>query len=231
LRIRRQNLIRVPKLAISLPKLGGARAAKLAKVFTGFLVLLGLAGYLTVRIQATPVYTVVSQVPELPIAIVFGAGIDSQVLQDRVQTAISLYKSGKISKILMTGDNAHTNYDEPNAMKLLAVKAGIPVRDVVCDYAGFRTYDSLYRARDIFGVRQATLVTQGFHLPRAMFVARQLGLTVVGIDASLHSYGFDQCWLELREIAAIQTAWFDLLSHRKPKFLGKKEPIFAEPDV
>jgi len=212
-------------------KLRKSDAATIAKVLEGAIALVALLLYATVRIQAMPVYQKVSQVPQLPVAIVFGAGIGTQVLADRVQVAASLYKLGKISKILMTGDNSQLSYDEPNAMKTLAVRAGIPAKDIVCDYAGFRTYDSLYRARNIFDVHYAALVTQGFHLPRAMFIARQLGLTVVGIDASLHSYGFDQCWFELREVAAIETAWVDVLIHRRPKFLGKREPIFAAPEA
>jgi SanA protein len=170
-------------------------------------------------------------VPNMPVAIVFGAGIGTPILADRVATAISLYKNGKISKILMTGDNGHLNYDEPYAMKSLAVAAGVPAKDVVCDYAGFRTYDSLYRAHDIFDVQKAVLVTQKFHLPRAIFIAKHLGLSVIGMDASLRSYGFEQCWYELREILASEYAWLDVITQRKPKFLGKKESLFASGDL
>jgi SanA protein len=140
---------------------------------------------------------------------------------------VQLYKCGKVQKLLMTGDNSQLNYDEPEAMKAAAVAAGVPARDVVCDYAGFRTYDSLYRARDVFDVHQAVLVTQAYHLPRAIFLARRLGLTVVGMDAALRDYGASQSWFNLRELAAVETAWLDVLTHRKPKFLGKKEPLFV----
>lgn len=184
--------------------------------------------YLKVRREAFPLYQAVNQVPQMPVAIVFGAGVGTVVLSDRVQTAVSLYKSGKVKKILMTGDNGHAEYDEPRAMRLLAMASGIPSQDITCDYAGFRTYDSLYRALNVFDVRNAILVSQAFHLPRAMYIARELGLSVVGIDASRHSYGIEQCFYELREIAAIETAWLDLLIQRKPRFLGKKEPIFSD---
>jgi len=167
----------------------------------------------------------------MPVAIVFGAGIGTPILTDRVSTAVSLYKGGKISKILMTGDNGHLNYDEPYAMKSLAVAAGVPKKDVVCDYAGFRTYDSLYRARDIFDIRNAILVTQGFHLPRAIFIAKNLGLSVIGINAALRSYGLEQYLYELREILASEYAWLDVTTQRKPKFLGKKESLFADNDA
>ncbi len=181
--------------------------------------------YFNVRQQASPLYRAIGDVPKMPVAIVFGAGVGTTILTDRVQTAVSLYKNGKVRKILMSGDNGHVDYDEPKAMKTLAVAQGVPFADVVCDYAGFRTYDSLYRARNIFDVRQAILVTQAFHLPRAMYIARHLGLSVVGIDAARHSYGFEQYFYELREIAAIETACFDVFTQRKPKFLGKKESL------
>lgn len=184
--------------------------------------------YFVVRDQSDSIYISVQDVPPEPVAIVFGAGIGTPVLSDRVATAVKLYNSGKVKKILMTGDNGHANYDEPNAMKALAIVAGVPARDIVCDYAGFRTYDSLYRARDIFDVHQAILVTQGFHLPRAIFIAKSLGMSVIGIDASLHSYGGEETLYELREIVASECAWLDVSMHKRPRFLGKKESVFIE---
>ena len=186
---------------------------------------LALFAYIDLRYQANPIYHNIHDVPEMPVAIVFGAGIGTPVLADRVATAVSLHRQGKVRKILMTGDNSHTNYDEPEAMKASAIAAGIPKEDIACDYAGFRTYDSLYRARNIFDVKKAVLVTQGFHLPRAIFIAKHLGLSVVGIDAGLRSYGSEQYWYSLREIVASEYAWLDVLTQRKPKFLGKKETL------
>lgn len=193
-------------------------------VVAGFLVVAGLM-YADVQMSGKPIYHNASDIPQMPVAIVFGAGIDTPELKDRVETAVELYKCGKVQKLLMTGDNGRSDYDEPQAMKARAVKAGIPSQDVVCDYAGFRTYDSLYRARDIFDVQRAILVTQAYHLPRAIFIARRLGLTVVGMDAAIRDYGA-QSWFDLREVAAVEKAWFDVLTQHKPKFLGKKEPLF-----
>ncbi len=187
------------------------------------LVVIGLFIYLDIRNQGVPVYHTIGEVPEAPVAIVFGAGIGSPVLRDRVQTAVDLYKSGKVRKILMTGDNSHSDYNEPNAMRSLAIASGVSNADIACDCAGFRTYDSLYRARNIFDVTQAVLVTQAFHQPRAIYIAKHLGMSVVGIDASRQSYGVEQCFFELREVVATEAAWLDVLTHRKPKFLGKKE--------
>jgi SanA protein len=187
--------------------------------------LLGCTIYAQVQRQGQPIYRSVARVPAAPVAIVFGAGIANAVIDDRVMTAVELYKAGKVRKLLMTGDNGRTDYDEPDAMRATAVAAGVPAGDVVCDYAGFRTYDSLYRARDIFGVHQAVLVTQGYHLPRALYLGRQLGLSVVGLDAARRQYG-DQRWFDLREVGAVETAWLDVHLHRKPKYLGKRVALF-----
>ena len=162
-----------------------------------------------------------SAAPIRPVAIVFGAA--GAVLTDRVQTGVELYKAGKVRKLLMTGDNSRDDYNEPDAMRSIALSLGVPSSDIVCDFAGFRTYDSLYRARDIFGVRYAILVTQGYHLPRALFLGQKLGLDVVGVDAAKRRYA-GQAGFNLREFAAIQVAWWQaVVTHPRPKYLGKPE--------
>ena len=196
-------------------------------IVVGMLISIGMS-YFVVRNQSDLIYKNIAAVPFMPVAIVFGAGIGTPILADRVATAVSLYKTGKVHKLLMTGDNGHTNYDEPDAMKALAITAGVPPKDIVCDFAGFRTYDSLYRAHNIFAVQKAILVTQDFHLPRAIFIAKKLGISVVGVNAALRSYGVEEYWYKLREIVASEYAWFDILTQRKPKFLGKKEVLFAD---
>ena len=185
-----------------------------------------------VRRAGTPIYPDAAACPTRPVAIVFGAGYSprglSAMLQDRVQTGVDLYQAGKVRKLLMTGDNGHFGYNEPDVMKGYAVRQGVPAADVVCDYAGFRTYDSLYRARDIFGVRQAILVSQRYHLPRALFVARHLGLTVIGVAADRRVYR-EQTRDNLREVFSVQKAWWDAyLLHPRPAYLGKPEPLLAE---
>jgi SanA protein len=209
-------------LSVSLRRLRRHIPAYCAMAAT-VLVVVGLLIYLDIRKQGVPVYHTIGEVPEAPVAIVFGAGIGSAVLADRVKTAVDLYKSGKVRKILMTGDNSHVDYNEPNAMRSLAVASGVANADIACDCAGFRTYDSLYRARNIFDVTQAVLVTQAFHQPRAIYIAKHLGISVVGIDAARQSYGIEQCFFELREVVATEAAWLDVFTRRKPKFLGKKE--------
>ena len=129
--------------------------------------------------------------------------------------------------MLLTGDNSRDDYNEPEQMREMALADGVPDKDIVVDDAGFRTYDSLYRARDIFGVHQAILVTQRYHLPRALFLGRHLGMNVVGMDATRRSY-VGQSWFNVREVLAVETAWLDINTHRRPKFLGRREPIFRE---
>ena len=111
-----------------------------------------------------------------PVVIVFGAGLrrdgtPTTVLRDRVETAAELYRQGKVEKLLMSGDNRFVDYNEPEAMRQYALQLGIPDEDIVLDYAGRRTYDTCYRAGAIFGVKKVILVTQLFHLPRAIYLA------------------------------------------------------------
>jgi len=198
------------------------------RVFWGLLTALGLGLaliLLNVHSYDRLICPNVAAAPTRPVAIVFGAV--SVVVTDRVATGVELYKAGKVRKLLLTGDNSRDGYNEPAAMKQEALAMGVPAQDIVCDYAGFRTYDSLYRARDIFGVRSAILVTQGYHLPRALFLGRRMGLDVVGVDAAKRAYG-GQLGFDLREIAATEVAWVQAtVTHPRPKFLGKPEPLFV----
>ena len=123
-----------------------------------------------------------------PVAIVFGAGVRpdgrlSPMLQHRMDTAISLYRSGAVRKLLVSGDNSTAQYNEPGRMYDYAVAQGVQPADVVRDFAGRRTYDTCYRAKEIFGVTEAILVTQRFHLPRALFTCRSFGIDAVGLAA------------------------------------------------
>ena len=188
-------------------------------------VLSGALIYLNVRSYGGLICPDVAAAPTRPVAIVFGAAGD--ILTDRVATGVELYKAGKVRKLMMTGDNSRDGYNEPETMMEEALAMGVPARDIVCDYAGFRTYDSLYRARDIFGVRSAVLVTQGYHLPRALFIGRKLGLDVIGVDAAKRDY-VGQFGFDLREIGATEIAWVQAtVTHPRPKFLGKPEPLFV----
>ncbi len=142
------------------------------------------------------------------------------MLADRVDAAVQLFEEGKVSRILMTGDNSSVGYNEVAAMKGRAVSAGVPPDRVNLDYAGFRTYDSCYRAKAIFGVQQAILVTQRYHLPRALFLARSFGIDAEGLAAGLDHYPHQEFY-DLRELAALTWSWYEVnFTHPSPKYLG-----------
>ena len=175
------------------------------------------------------IYTDVASVPSEPVALVFGGGIYadgtlSPMLQDRVDTAIQLYKAGKVRKLLVSGDNRFLEYDEPGRMYDYAVAHGVPGTDVVRDYAGRRTYDTCYRAGAIFGVQRAILITQRFHLYRAMYTCAGLGLDVVGLAADRRAYG-NEPYYWLRDAAATLAAWFDVTILHPEPVLGDKIDI------
>ncbi|PWH14260.1 MAG: hypothetical protein DDG60_08240 [Anaerolineae bacterium] len=174
-----------------------------------------------------------SEIPPRPVVIVFGAGLTrsgeaTPVLRDRIQTAARLYFAGKAQKLLMTGDNSTIHYNEPEAMRRYALSLGVPADDIVLDYAGRRTYDSCYRARAIFGVRQAILVTQDFHLPRALYLCNMLGVDGVGVVADNFRYRrMSLLFWNVRELAATLTALIDVHFTRPLPILGEPEPIFS----
>ena len=171
----------------------------------------------------------IEMVPSRKVAIVYGAGITIDgrpmaALADRVWTAAELYKAGKVQKLLMSGDNRYIEYNEPEAMRQYALAQGVPDEDIVLDYAGRRTYDTCYRAGHIFGVEEAILVTQWFHLDRALYICDKLGIDAVGVAADRRDYQSARYWW-VREVAAVSRAWLDLnLLHPTP-VLGEKLPI------
>jgi len=170
--------------------------------------------------------------PAAPAALVFGAGYWpsgalSDVLRDRLDAAIELYEAGVVEKLLFSGDNRFEDYNEPAKMQEYALQQGIPVEDIVLDFAGRRTYDSCYRARDIFQVDDLILVTQRYHLPRALDTCRGLGLDVVGYAADRTPYVHIR-WYQLREIPALWRAWLDTYILHTVPVLGDPLPIFPE---
>ena len=175
-------------------------------------------------------------VPTRPVAIIFGAevyddGTPSQMLADRVAAGAKLYREGKVKALLLTGDNHVSTYNEPEAMRHYAMQLGVPFPAIVLDYAGFRTYDSCYRARDIFKVDKAILVSQQFHLDRALLICNRLGINSVGVAADVlrpEGYSLDSLLRsQVREFPSTALSVVDLLIGTKPTFLGQPLPIFG----
>ncbi len=166
----------------------------------------------------------------VPGARVYKDGRLSHMLEDRVVSAAQLYKEGKIRKILLTGDHGNKDYDEVKAMRLYLRRLRVPESAIFLDHAGFTTYDSLYRARDIFGVQDCVIVTQEFHLPRSVYTARKLGLDCYGYVADRRSYtARSHGWSKFREFFSKIKAWLQVnVTRPQPKFLGEKIPITGE---
>jgi len=195
------------------------------------IVVFGLPRLLTEILTIGKIETVESS-KTARVAIVFGAGLQrdgtpTPVLEDRVNAAVQLYNAGKVEKILMSGDNRFVDYNEPGAMQAFAITLGVPQEDIVLDYAGRRTYDTCYRALHIFGVKEAILVTQRFHLPRALFTCNGIGLKSTGLSADLQYYRrYSRLVWNTRELPATTMAlWQVWFSHPLP-VLGDPEPIF-----
>lgn len=200
--------------------------------FLLLVILFGLPRLITALSAAGRMYKT-ADAPAAPAAIVFGAGLQrdgspSPVLKDRVSAAVQLYQSGKVEKILMSGDNRFVEYNEPAAMRDFALSLGVPEEAIVLDYAGRRTYDTCYRAREIFGLTDALLVTQKFHLPRALFTCRGLGMQVNGVIADLRDYHtHSQRFWTVREIPATLVAVWQVWVSKPLPVLGEPEPIFV----
>jgi len=208
-------------------------------MLTGILLLLfalGLATFLAPRlvtfIYSYPRIVQPEKAPDKRVAIVFGAGLlrdgsPTAVLRDRVRTAARLYQEGRVEKLLMSGDNSSIYYNEPESMRQYALSLGIPDEAIVLDYAGRRTYDTCYRAQKVFGLEEVILVTQKFHLPRAIYTCNQLGLPAIGVPADQREYRQRSLMFwNLRETAATLVALWEI-HYSKPKpILGDPEPIF-----
>lgn len=200
------------------------------------LVILGLSipRLITAIYSSSRIYTDANEIPFYRAAVVFGAGLQrdgtpSPVLRDRVTAAVQLYQAGKVEKILMSGDNRFVDYNEPGAMYNYAVELGMPAEDIVLDYAGRRTYDTCYRAKAIFNLTEVILVTQTYHLPRALFTCNALGLPSIGFSADQRIYRKSSLLIwNIREIPATFMSLVDVWLRHPIPVLGKQEPIFPE---
>ncbi len=164
--------------------------------------------------------------------LILGAGVrpdgtPSKMLEERLLCGLELYRAGVAEKIIVSGDNSQANYDEVNPMKSWLVANGVPSESVFMDHAGFSTYDSVYRARTIFLAHRVCIVSQKYHLYRALYLADALSLDAVGVDAQQVTYS-GQAMRELREVAARSKDFISAYFKPKPKYLGKTIPVFGD---
>jgi len=166
--------------------------------------------------------------------IVLGAGIwgdkPSPMLEDRLNQAIELYKSGVSKKIIMSGDHGRKEYDEVNVMKEYAIEKGIPSEDIFMDHAGFSSYESIYRAKEIFGVEKAVIVTQKYHLYRALYIANQFEIESYGVGSDPRRYT-GETYRELREILARNKDFIKCIFKPEPTYLGEAIPVSGNGDI
>ena len=154
-------------------------------------------------------------------------GSPSDMLYDRLRRSVELYEAGAATKLLMTGDHGRDGYDEVDTMKSFAVEAGIPSEDVFMDHAGFSTYESMYRAKEIFQAEKIIIVTQEYHLYRAVYIARTLGLEAYGVDADYRNY-LGQTARDVREVLARVKDFGSCIFKPQPTYLGEAIPIFGD---
>ena len=206
--------------------------------FSILFLILSLASVLMVNKNVESIGTkyIVSatDVPNADAILVLGAyvlpnGLVSTMLNDRLTVGYELYEQGKAPKLLVSGDHGHKDYDEVNSMKNFLKNKGVPSQDIFMDHAGFSTYESVYRARDVFRVHKVIIVTQEYHLMRAIYVARALGLEAYGVASDRHDYGQAMKMYRIREIAARNKdfLWANVIKP-KPTFLGDAIPVFGD---
>lgn len=209
------------------------RILRAVALVVGLGLLIPPAALLYARVTTAPFrYADPAEAPAERVAVVFGAGVrgdrPTRILAERIEAAVALYRLGRVGKLLMTGDNSRADYDEVSVMGRYAEALGVSPADITLDYAGFSTYESCYRLAPIFGVERAVLVTQQYHLPRAVYTCRALGVDAVGLGApdwGRYS-GLLLARYVAREALATAKALVDVhLTRPLPTFLGPFEGV------
>ena len=166
--------------------------------------------------------------------LILGAGIwgdkPSPMLQDRLDEGIKLYNEGIAPKIIMSGDHGREEYDEVNIMKEYAIEQGVPSEDIFMDHAGFSTYESIYRAKEIFDADNIVIVTQEYHLYRALYIADKLNINAYGVNSDPRKYS-GQTFRELREILARNKDFINCIIKPEPTYLGESIPVSGNGDI
>lgn len=208
---------------------------KYFKIFL-YLAIIGLAAIVSVNYYVKSstkknIYNSIKRFPKNDVGIIFGAGINgdqpSKYLKDRLDAGILLWKAKRINKILLSGDNGREEYDELTVMKNYCFNHGVDTTKIFIDYAGFDTYSTMYRAKHIFKIKKATLISQEYHLNRAIYIGNKLGIKSVGYSANKGEYlGYK--YVCFREYGSVFKSFFDVLRNRQPRFLGREININGE---
>ena len=166
--------------------------------------------------------------------LILGAGVKDDkpkpMLRDRLLTGIELYKSGAAEKIIMSGDHGRADYDEVNVMRAFALEQGVRAEDIFLDHAGFSTYDSVYRAKNIFGAENIIIVSQKYHLYRALYISEKLDVMAAGVSANLNTYG-GQLKRDIREIIARDKDFFKCIIKPGAEIMGDKIPLDGDGSI
>lgn len=194
-----------------------------------------LINFYVIKSTKNRILTDFSDIDNVDAILVLGAKVKkdntpSPMLEDRILGAIDLYNKGVANKIIMSGDHGTKEYDEVNAMKEYVKNVDIPSNDIFMDHAGFSTYDSIYRAKAIFKVKKMIIVTQEYHLYRALYIAKSLGIDAYGYASNLRDYS-GQSKREVREILARDKDFIKCIFKPNPKFLGDEIPVSGNGDI
>ena len=197
----------------------------------GAILVFGINGYVVLSTKKQ-ILDPAGKLPEADCILVLGCyvnekGEPSAMLTDRLRRGVELYEAGAAPKLLMSGDHGRTTYDEVNAMKKYALDAGVPSEDLFMDHAGFSTYESIYRLKAIFGAKKVIIVSQKYHLHRALQIANVFGLEAYGVAADYRAYS-GQFYRDVREILARDKDWVKGIFKPKPTHLGDPIPIFGD---
>lgn len=209
----------IAKLPLSAPL---RRAPVIRLLFLVVIIIIAFPFLLSIAVSKyyePRIYTQVEGFPQAHTALVLGASVfkdgrTSDVLTDRLLTATDLYKTGRVQKILLSGSNQAEDYNETGAMEKFMLNQGVPASALITDQAGHRTYDSCWRAKHVFGLNETVVITQSFHMPRALLLCNALGLKSLGLLADHPRYEFhDWVYWKLRDVISLLKAFFDLYIH------------------
>jgi len=202
---------------------------------TGLLVLLGINAYVKGVVKDRVVESIHVVEKGADCILVLGCqvkedGTPSHMLRDRLQRGVEVYELGASEKLLMSGDHGRADYNEVKTMKQYAINEGVESADIFMDHAGFSTYESIYRAKEVFGVKKMVIITQEYHLYRALYIAEQLGIEAYGVASDYHTY-FGQFMRDLREILARNKDFITMFIKPKPTYLGEFIDIHGDGDI